>query len=141
LGTILPEVKNIVVVMFENRSFDNICGWLYADASKQPSGYLPSGSPQKFDGLDAAFWNPSNASFFNGQPPIKVPVVQGSSDYTIPDPDPEETFDNVTYQLYGPQGPNTNPKWPMQGFVVNYARLPPRSQTKSWKLIFLRKFR
>jgi phospholipase C len=47
--------------------------------------------------------------------------VQGVSDYTMPNPDPEETFDNVTYQLYGPQGPSTNPKWSMQGFVVNYA--------------------
>lgn len=120
MRTILPQVKNVVVVMFENRSFDNICGWLYADAAQQPSLYLPSGSPQRFDGLDPALWNPSNASYFNGHPPIKVPVAQGCTDYTIPNPDPEETFDNVAYQLYGPEGPNPAPKWPMQGFVVNY---------------------
>jgi phospholipase C len=106
--------------MFENRSFDNICGWLYADAAQQPSLYLPAGSPPRFDGLDPVLWNPSNASYFTGHPPIKVPVAQGCTDYTTPNPDPEETFDNVTYQLYGPEGPNLAPKWPMQGFLVNY---------------------
>jgi len=118
LGIILPQVKNIVVVMFENRSFDNLCGWLYADAN-QPSLYLPSGGPKKFDGLNPKLWNPSNASYFSGQSPLEVPVVQGASDYTMPNPDPEETFDNVTYQLYGPQGPSTSPKWPVvRQFVV-----------------------
>jgi len=66
METILPQVKNIVVVMFENRSFDNICGWLYTNSATQPSLYLPAGSPQKFDGLDPAFWNPSNQSYFSG---------------------------------------------------------------------------
>jgi phospholipase C len=120
LGTIVPQVKNVVVVMFENRSLDNICGWLYEGSGQQPSLYLPSGSPQRFNGLDPTFWNPSNASYFSGQPSIQVPVVQGSTNYTTPDPDPEETFDNVTYQIYGPESPNPAPKWPMQGFVVNY---------------------
>jgi phospholipase C len=120
VGTILPQVKNIVVVMFENRSFDNICGWLYSEGN-QPGLYLPTGSPQKFDGLDPKFWNPSNASYFDGYPPLEVPAVPGTSDYTVPNPDPEETFDNVTYQLYGPQDPSASPRWPMQGFVVNYA--------------------
>jgi phospholipase C len=120
LGTIVPQVKNVVVVMFENRSLDNICGWLYDGSGQQPSLYRPSGSPQRFNGLDPTFWNPSNASYFSGQPPIQVPVVQGSTNYTTPDPDPEETFDNVTYQIYGPESPNPAPQWPMQGFVVNY---------------------
>jgi phospholipase C len=72
--------------------------------------------------LDPSKWNPSNASYFDGQPPVRVPVVEGCTDNTIPNPDPEETFDNVTYQIYGPEGPKENPKWPMSGFVVNYER-------------------
>jgi phospholipase C len=119
VGTILPQVNNVVVVMFENRSFDNICGGLY-DGSQQPSLYLPGDSQRRFDGLDPTLWNPSNAAYFSGQPAIKIPVARGCADYTVPNPDPEETFDNVTYQLYGPQGPTSAPKWPMQGFVVNY---------------------
>ncbi len=39
----------------------------------------------------------------------------------VPDPDPEETFANVSYQLFGPDDPNPKPRWPMQGFVINYA--------------------
>jgi phospholipase C len=26
---ILPQIKNIVFLMLENRSFDNLLGWLY----------------------------------------------------------------------------------------------------------------
>jgi phospholipase C len=124
LETILPQVKNVVVVMFENRSFDNICGWLYEDTTRQPSLYLPSGSPQRFDGLDLSYWNPSNPSYFSGQPADPIAIAQGSAASTVPNPDPQETFDNVTYQIYGPNGPSANPKWPMKGFVVNYETVP-----------------
>src|SRR5215472_1842647 len=140
METILPQVKNIVVVMFENRSFDNICGWLYTNSATQPSLYLPAGSPQKFDGLDPAFWNPSNQSYFSGEAPLKVPVAYGCSDYTTPNPDPEENFDEVTFQLYGPEAPSPTPKWAMQGFVaITRTRHLPRL-AKSWRVIVPRKF-
>jgi phospholipase C len=51
-----------------------------------------------------------------------VAVAKGSSSLTVPAPDPEETFDNVTEQLYGPEAANPNPSFPMQGFVVNYEK-------------------
>lgn len=117
---ILPQIQNIVVVMFENRSLDNLCGWLYSDPSNQPSLYLPANNPAAYNGLNKNLWNPSNASYFQGQPPNKVPIQQGAANYQIPDPDPEEEFDHVTYQLYGPQGAAPNPNWPMQGFIVDY---------------------
>src|ERR1700691_5256765 len=96
---ILPQIQNIVVVMFENRSLDNLCGWLYSDPSNQPSLYLPANNPAAYNGLNNNLWNPSNASYFQGQPPNKVPIQQGAANYQIPDPDPEEEFDHVTYQL------------------------------------------
>lgn len=117
---ILPQIKNIIVVMLENRSLDNICGWLYPNPGHVPGQFLPAGSPQTYNGLNSTLWNPSNASYFNGQPPAKVPVVQGTQSYTVPDPDPEETFDNVSYQLNGPPPPSPNPTFSMQGFVANY---------------------
>jgi phospholipase C len=119
--SILPQIQNIVVVMFENRSLDNLCGWLYSDPSRQPSLYLPVGSPAAYNGLNLKFWNPSNRSYFDGQPPATVNVKQGTTGFLIPDPDPEEEFDHVSFQLYGPQGFDPNPKWPMQGFIVDYA--------------------
>jgi phospholipase C len=117
---ILPQIQNIVVVMFENRSLDNLCGWLYSDPSNQPSLYLPANSPAAYDGLNKNLWNPSNASYFQGQPPDRIFVQQGTVNYQIPDPDPEEEFDHVTYQLYGSQTADPNPQFPMQGFVVDY---------------------
>ncbi|WP_353063782.1 alkaline phosphatase family protein [Tunturiibacter psychrotolerans] len=32
----LSLIKHIIVVMFENRSFDNMLGWLYPDREPQP---------------------------------------------------------------------------------------------------------
>jgi phospholipase C len=120
MSKILPQIQNIIVVMFENRSLDNLCGWLYSDSSPQPSQYLPAGSPAAYNGLNPNLWNPSNDSYFKGDPPKKVPVQQGAANYQVPDPDPEETFVHVTSQLYGPQGENPTPKWPTQGFIVDY---------------------
>jgi phospholipase C len=114
---ILSQIQHIVVVMLENRSLDNMCGWLYTNTTP-PALYLPSGSAQQYDGLNTGLWNPSNPGYFNGQPPVQVPVAQGTTNYFIPNPDPEETFDNVTYQLYGPA--KATLQTTMKGFVVNY---------------------
>jgi phospholipase C len=51
MSEILPQIEHIVVVMLENRSFDNMCGWLYRDGPA-PTQYLPATSSTKtFDGL------------------------------------------------------------------------------------------
>ncbi len=120
MANILPQIQNVVVVMLENRSFDNMCGWLYPSTGPQPKRFLPSSSPAAYSGLNPSLWNPSNVSFFSGAPPVKVPIAQGTASMTVPDPDPEETFSNVSYQLFGPEAPNTSPRWPNLGFVVNY---------------------
>lgn len=109
------KISHIVVVMLENRSLDNLCGWLYADSA--PKLVLPAGSPPQFDGLNPTMWNPSNSSYFKDAPPQKVFVTQQATNTCVPNPDPEETFDNVTYQLYGPSGKTA---FPNQGFLVNY---------------------
>jgi phospholipase C len=124
---ILPQIQHVVVVMMENRSFDNMCGWLYSDPNQQPKSFLPAGSSASFNGLNPNLWNPSNASFFSGQPAQKVPIAQGTTSSTVPNPDPEETFTNVNYQLFGPQAPTPNPTWPNLGFVVNYETATPGS--------------
>src|SRR5579871_4723470 len=112
---ILPGIDHLVVVMLENRSFDNMLGTLYQDAS--PSSFLPEGSPTSFDGLHPGLSNPSNVGFFNGDPPQSVAVKTAAASLTVPDPDPKETFANVSYQLFGPDLPSSQPRWPMQGFV------------------------
>jgi phospholipase C len=37
----LAKIRHIVVVMLENRSFDNMLGWLYADQLNVPPLNLP----------------------------------------------------------------------------------------------------
>jgi phospholipase C len=119
---ILPQVKHVVVVMLENRSFDNICGWLYQpETTPQPTQYLPPASPKKFDGLESSIFNPVSPKYFEGESAETFRISSQAASTTDPDPDPEETFSNVTYQLFGPETPSPNPKWPNLGFVINYA--------------------
>jgi phospholipase C len=118
---ILPSIDHLIVVMLENRSLDNMLGTLYDDGAA-PGLVLPTDSRATFDGLQPGLTNPSNSSYFTGAPAQGVAVTRGAKSPTVPDPDPEETFVNVTYQLFGPASPVTKPQWPMQGFVVNYAQ-------------------
>lgn len=120
MANILPQIQHVVVVMLENRSLDNMCGWLYNNSGVQPQLFLPAGTLTSYDGLDAGLWNPSNESFFGGQPPQRVVIAQGTVNSLVPNPDPEETFSNVNLQLFGPEAPRTSPKWPNLGFLTNY---------------------
>jgi phospholipase C len=118
---ILAPIEHVVVVMLENRSLDNMLGALYGDGTA-PSLVLPAGSAPSFEGLRPGLTNPSNPGYFDGDPPQNVPIATAVRSSTVPDPDPEETFANVTFQLFGPASPGPNPRWPMLGFVVNYAQ-------------------
>src|SRR5271154_3377747 len=121
---ILPQIKHIIVVMLENRSLDNICGWLYKPGTTpQPSQFLPDHSLHQFDGLKSTYFNPVSELYFTGQSTDIYRVFDQATATNEPDPDPEETLDNVTYQLYGPDAPSPNPQWPNLGFVINYAKV------------------
>jgi phospholipase C len=121
---ILPQIKHVIVVMLENRSFDDICGWLYEPGTTpQPSQFLPPSSPKEYDGLKPSHFNPVSSKYFKGQSTETYKVFNKAATTTDPDPDPEETFDNVTYQLFGPEAPSPNPTWPNLGFVINYAKI------------------
>jgi phospholipase C len=121
---ILPQIKHIIVVMLENRSFDNICGWLYKPGTTpQPSQFLPASSPQQFDGLKSSYFNPVSELYFSGQSTETYPVFDQANATNMPDPDPEEDLDDVNYQLFGPEAPSQNPQWPNLGFVINYAKV------------------
>ncbi|MBV8631142.1 MAG: hypothetical protein JOZ83_09485, partial [Silvibacterium sp.] len=120
---ILAQIKHIIVVMLENRSFDNICGWLYKPGTPQPTQFLPAGSPQRFDGLNSSLFNPVHETYFNGQSAETYPIFDRANSTNMPNPDPKEDFDDVNYQLFGTEPPNPNPKWPNLGFVINYAKV------------------
>lgn len=120
---ILPQVRHVVAVMLENRSFDNMCGWLYRQGPP-PSLYLPRASGVKqFRGLNSKLFNPVSEQYFIDGSGQTYPPFDRANATDMPNPDPEEAFDDVNYQLFGPEPPSQTPKWPNLGFVINYAKV------------------
>lgn len=130
----MAQIKHLVVVMMENRSFDNLLGFLYAKENNIPPINIPAPAPgaqNTYDGLIDAnpvrpSWNPSNPEYFtNNAPPVKVFATRGTTGpnpMLVPDHDPREEFDHITFQILGPQG-WTGPK--MMGFLVDYLTTDP----------------
>lgn len=125
-------IRHVVVLMLENRSFDNLLGWLYAD--QPPYDRPPDG--QQFEGLTTDLWNPLDNIDTDGIPFIeKVPVEKNGEpkkrrgkeipnpvDFTLPDPDPGEGFKDTNHQLFLKYDvPLLYPPPPTNmGFVQNY---------------------
>jgi phospholipase C len=122
----MSRIAHLVVVMMENRSFDNFLGWLYAPGNP-PAKVIggTAGDPSFFGLSPGSYWNPSNASFFQGAPAEKVVATRGtsgSSPFTVPDPDPLEGFDDISFQLFGTATPQSGQAASMLGFLVNYQK-------------------
>jgi phospholipase C len=88
----LASFDHVVVLMLENRSFDNLLGYLY-----EP-GAVPRG--ESFEGV----WG---KDLYNPIPPHaaqahrQVVLVHQGTDAEHPKPDPGETYPHVHTQLYG----------------------------------------
>jgi phospholipase C len=93
-----PGFDHVVVLMGENRSFDNLLGWLYTPDN------LPAG--QTFDGL--AFGDYANTAPDGTR--VAAHVYSGATDLVMgaPNPDPGEEFPHVNTQLFGTVEPATN---------------------------------
>ncbi|QHC59058.1 alkaline phosphatase family protein [Rathayibacter sp. VKM Ac-2760] len=93
-----PGFDHVVVVMFENRSFDNILGQLYA-ADGPPAGAT-------FEGLQSGEHSNTTAAGDT----VAAHVYQGATDTVMrqPDPDPGEEFPHVNTQLFGTIDPPEN---------------------------------
>lgn len=123
----MDKIRHLVVLMLENRSFDNMVGWLYEDRKNQPPVNIPA--PQHgsntYEGLSTSanndFWNPENEDFFHGKRAVRAKVHRGARDFTVPNPDPEEHFRHMTFQLFGPQVPSKGAPNQMKGFYLDYA--------------------
>jgi phospholipase C len=92
-----PGFDHVVVVMFENRSFDNVLGRLYTAEEK---------TAEEFDGLlQGSYANPGPDGT-----PIQAYVYEGSTDSIMqqPQPDPGETYPHVNTQLFGVIDPASN---------------------------------
>jgi Phosphoesterase family len=113
----LNQIEHVVVLMLENRSFDNILGTLYPP------------SPD-FDGLTG------NESNLNGQAVVKVWNRAGTdlTTMSIPTPDPGELWTDINTQLFGAAVPPTPPTRPMCRLLRTSSRNRRRisSEVCSW---------
>ncbi|MFZ0318773.1 MAG: alkaline phosphatase family protein [Candidatus Sulfotelmatobacter sp.] len=103
-------IEHIVVLMLENRSFDNVFGGLYPQLTQSGAFRGLTGSESNL--LDPS--NPKSEAFKVFQSPATDPTT-----YAMPDPDPGELFTDMNEQLFGPPEINPAPA-PMSGFVANY---------------------
>ncbi len=117
----MSNIANVVVLMLENRSFDNLLGWLYGPGNP-PSQLIggKAGDPPFFGLTAGSYWNPSNAG--NGEKVFATEGTTGQSPYTVPDTDPLEDFDDMNFQIFGTTTPVENQTPTMQGFLINYAK-------------------
>jgi len=138
--TILPQVKNIVFLMLENRSLDNLLGWLYKGSA--PGYVYPTNSPKQlppFDGLvEGKFFNPD--SYGNNFDVIPLPDAAWQTGSPVPYYDPYEAlraypvdprapfrgWNGVMNQFFGNQQvisglpPSNSPPPAMKGFLQDY---------------------
>jgi phospholipase C len=111
LANQLGKIEHIVQVMLENRSFDQMLGFLYADRGNvSPAG-------QEFDGLTGEEWNPDDTGRRVG-----VHAIQPTDPhpYLMPGADPGEGFLNTNYQLFSTDDPAPGAAPDNMGFVRNF---------------------
>ena len=122
------RIDHVVVLMLENRSLDNVLGWLYAD--EQPQQFCGADTTPVYQGLQTG--NYSNT--YDGR---VIPATLGTKGATghagvaaqplrVPGFDPGEDYAHVIQQLFGsPSAPTkTNPPVgtpaAMAGFAYDY---------------------
>jgi phospholipase C len=129
VGDMLDTFDHVVVLMLENRSFDNLLGYMY------PNG-VPANAP-----LGKTFEGVTGKNLSNPVPPgVKYPPPAGNTipvypveagNYFQPYPDPGENYSHVNTQLFnlidgGDSAPYNLPSQRplpqpgMQGFVTDY---------------------
>lgn len=107
----LHAIKHVVQLMLENRSFDQMLGFLYeSSGNKSPTG-------ADFEGLTGNESNPDDTGR-----DVKVFKIDHTAKhpYLMPGADPGEGFFNTNYQLFSTDQPAQGAKPNNQGFVINF---------------------
>jgi len=105
----MADIRHVVVLMLENRSFDSMLGWLYPGDADFAG--LTLGEYNAYGGTKYGVWNESTMT---------------PETACIPTPDPGESFTDMNFQLFGAAGRDGDPPT-MGGFAENYAGQPPSS--------------
>lgn len=111
MGNELSSIKHIVQVMFENRSFDQMLGFLYEhNGNKSPEGHA-------YEGLTGEESNPDDTGR-----EIKVYKIEEDTPhpYLMPGADPGEGFHNTNLQLFSDFDVPAGAAATNKGFVLNF---------------------
>jgi len=132
--TVQDKIEHVVVLMMENRSLDNLMGWLYADKGNRPSRNIPqpSGTLPSFDGLasdstnpheDRRYWNTLLASQHDTGAKIYARKA-GDGDWdpelALPSPGPVEVVPGFLESIFGTPTPAADAVPSMRGYLQNY---------------------
>jgi len=111
-GSGLPSIEHLVVLMLENRSFDQMLGFLYAGTGNTS----PTGQP--FEGLSGNESNPTAEGT-----PVQVFTLDAATTgaYFSPGADPGEGYVATNAQLFGTDAAPVPPTATNTGFVTNFA--------------------
>ena len=120
----LGAIKHIVQLMLENRSFDQMLGFLYTSTGN----VAPNNQP--FEGLTG---NESNPDDLGRQ--VKVYKIDNSAPhpYLMPGADPGEGFHNTNYQLFLSDTPANGQVPTNTGFLMNFKAAIASDQAKGFK--------
>ncbi len=113
----MKNIKHIVYIMMENRSFDHVLGWLYK--KDQPNLFLPPNtSPKIYQGLNTGNYYNQDAQGNKHY----VTEIPDFSDNPVPSVDPHEDYVHVNMQLFGVSATPPSPTPPtMMGFLKDFA--------------------
>lgn len=109
------NIKHIVYLMLENRSLDQVLGWLYNE-NNPPKKNIPAQDKPTYDGLQTTFYNED----VNGN---KHYIVEGTgNNMNVPIHDPHEEYEHVNVQVFGNSATPTASTPPtMGGFYKDFA--------------------
>ena len=122
----LSAINHIVVLMLENRSFDHMLGFLYADSGN----VSPIGNP--FEGLTGTESNPDS----NGVA-VTVSKIQATdaNAYYMPGADPGEGYSATNSQLFGNIDAPVPPVATNQGFVTDFSYTLGWEAKEKWSIL------
>jgi phospholipase C len=122
----MDKIAYFVVLVLENRSFDNVVGWLYADQNNRPKYNIPPFP----EGREPVYYGLFENQFYNQfqDDATKHYIQKGADNCSMPGMDPHETFCFVNRQLFELQNcvnPTDELNPTMGGFLADYATLVP----------------
>jgi phospholipase C len=112
------KIDHVVLLMLENRSLDNVLGWLYSDGSK-PSQFIGTDQTQHYHGLEEVTGITKGAVGGTGTSVPPQPL-------RVPGFDPNEDYAHTNQQLFGSEAKPTNSNPPydtaaaMAGFAYDF---------------------